>query len=144
MRICMHSCLLYALLLLLLLLEITTTITTMVHAWNDFVILRCSSWFKSQRLRQHLDGEHRGWPDVDRVFLRDRLKEFVETCTQTVVLEQVIVVAVETVGRVHKMVQQAQTGGVVNGWGLYELKELWNEICKMGTECARPPCTGAY
>lgn len=78
------------------------------------------------------------------MWLRCSLKEFVETCTQASTPEQVIVVAAETVGRVHKMWQQAQTGGVVNGWGLYELKELWSEMCRMGTECGKSPCTGTF
>ncbi len=63
---------------------------------------------------------------------------------QPIVPEQTLTVAVETVKRVHQMWQQAITGGVVNGWGLHELRTLWNEICLMGTTCAKPPSTASH
>lgn len=63
---------------------------------------------------------------------------------QMQVPEQTVIVAVETVKRVHQMWQQAQTASVIDGWGLHELHALWLEICRMGSACGKPPAAASH
>ena len=61
------------------------------------------------------------------------LREFTETCVCFAVPEETATVAVQTASAVYESMKRAETAMVVNGWGLFELQSLWNEMLALGT-----------